>query len=147
MRRLLAVTLLIGLLLGMAPTPVHAGGTTAAVALGLASFAVFNQIVGAAYYRPWPAYGYGGPWAYPYASPYPYAYPYSYSYVVSPPQVVYTAPQVVYQQPQVATPLPAIQRTVEFPHGRYELRGDGVTVAYQWIWIPKVPPVPPPPSP
>ena len=37
---------------------------------------------------------------------------------------------------------------VYYPHGRYELRGDGVYTAYQWVWIPSaaaVPAVPPPP--
>jgi hypothetical protein len=33
---------------------------------------------------------------------------------------------------------------VDYPTGRYELRGDGVTSAYQWVWIPKPPAGPPP---
>jgi Domain of unknown function (DUF4124) len=33
---------------------------------------------------------------------------------------------------------------VEFPTGRYELRGDGVTSPYQWVWIPNPPSAPPP---
>src|SRR2546426_124181 len=36
---------------------------------------------------------------------------------------------------------------VEYPHGRYELRGDGVTSPYTWVWIPNPPPPPPPPAP
>ena len=36
--------------------------------------------------------------------------------------------------------------TVQYPHGRYELRGDGVNTAYQWVWIPNAPPPPPPPA-
>src|SRR3989441_13217312 len=36
---------------------------------------------------------------------------------------------------------------VEYPHGRYELRGDGVTAPYTWVWIPNPPPPPPPPAP
>jgi hypothetical protein len=41
---------------------------------------------------------------------------------------------------------------VSYPSGRYELRGDGVTVPYQWVWVPTQttlapppPPIPPPP--
>ncbi len=33
----------------------------------------------------------------------------------------------------------AVQREVVYPHGRYVLEGDGVTRAYQWIWIPSAP--------
>ena len=31
---------------------------------------------------------------------------------------------------------------VEHPSGWYQLRGDGVTTSYSWVWIPK-PPAPP----
>src|SRR2546427_732610 len=41
-------------------------------------------------------------------------------------------------------PMPSV---VEYPHGRYELRGDGVTAPYTWVWIPNPPPPPPPPAP
>jgi hypothetical protein len=37
-------------------------------------------------------------------------------------------------------------RVVEHPTGRYELRGDGITTPYTWVWIPNPPPAPPPPS-
>jgi len=30
---------------------------------------------------------------------------------------------------------PPIQREVVFPNGKYVLEGDGVTQAYQWVWI------------
>src|SRR2546427_5342754 len=33
-------------------------------------------------------------------------------------------------------PMPSV---VEYPHGRYELRGDGVTAPYAWVWIPNPP--------
>ena len=36
------------------------------------------------------------------------------------------------------------RNVVRYPHGRYVLRGDGVTTAYQWVWIPNPPPPPPP---
>ncbi len=39
-----------------------------------------------------------------------------------------------------------VQRTIYYREGRYELYGDGVAVAYYWVWIPagSVPPSPPP---
>ena len=40
----------------------------------------------------------------------------------------------------VAPPMPNV---IEYPHGRYELRGDGITTPYQWAWIPNPPPGPP----
>ena len=47
----------------------------------------------------------------------------------APPPVVYTAPPAVYA------------------HGRHLLFGDGVTVAYRWVWVPNPPAGPPPPPP
>ena len=41
-----------------------------------------------------------------------------------------------------SAPLPTL---VEHPSGWYQLRGDGVTSPYGWVWIPKSP-APPPPS-
>ena len=32
---------------------------------------------------------------------------------------------------------------VEHSDGRYELRGDGISVPYRWVWIPNPPPAPP----
>ena len=58
------------------------------------------------------------------------------------PSVAYAAP-IVYQQPSA----PLVQREVVYPHGRYVLYGDGVTQAWQWVWIPAAPPGPPPPPP
>jgi hypothetical protein len=86
--------------------------------------------------------------------------------VVPPPAVVYAEPPVIYQPyqypssqptmgyPSVAAavpppappPPPAIPSVIEYPHGWYELRGDGVSAPYVWVWIPKPPP-PPPASP
>ncbi|MBI1734676.1 MAG: hypothetical protein HYR51_05820 [Candidatus Rokubacteria bacterium] len=68
----------------------------------------------------------------------------------SPPPVVY-APPVYYSAPMyVPPPAPApppAPRVVEYATGRYELRGDGVTTPYTWVWIPNPPPPPPPPPP
>jgi hypothetical protein len=76
--------------------------------------------------------------------------------VVSP--VIYASPTVYVSQPSVASqpapvlappppaesPLPSV---VEYPTGRYELRGDGVGTPYVWVWIPNPPSVPPAASP
>ena len=84
--------------------------------------------------------------------------------VVSPPAVVYAEPPVVYQPyqppmvypsaaatavpPPAPPPPPAIPSVIEYPHGWYELRGDGVSTPYIWVWVPKPPPPPPaPPAP
>src|SRR5262245_43604231 len=34
--------------------------------------------------------------------------------------------------PPAAAPTPDI---IEFPEGRYELRGDGINTPYRWVWI------------
>ena len=45
-------------------------------------------------------------------------------------------------------PPPPMPSVVEYANGRSELRGDGVTTPYRWVWIPNPPPPPPtgPPS-
>src|SRR5712691_4887326 len=67
--------------------------------------------------------------------------------VITSPVVIY-APPTSYDPPpivgnvavaQAPAPMPTV---VQYPEGRYELRGDGVTTAYTWVWIPN----PPPPS-
>jgi hypothetical protein len=133
MRRLIALVLVMALVTTLVTTvavpAAHAGAATN-VALGLASFAVFNQLVGGLFY-PRPVYAYPAPVYY--SAP---------AYYVERP-VYYAAP--VYAAP--ATPAPTYSRVVQYPHGRYELRGDGVYTAYQWVWIPNPPPPPPPPAP
>jgi hypothetical protein len=174
MRRIIAATLVLALLivgvLGAAP-PASAG-TATNVALGLAAFAVFNQIV-APLARPYPAYAY-----YPRAVVYPVVQPVPVVYYQPPvvyqtppgyqgPAVyqtppayqsagVYPAPpayqsSVVYQNPPVAvtSAAPSYQvasgsNVVYYPHGRYELHLQGGQ--YVWVWIPNAPP-PPPPAP
>src|SRR5712691_3689120 len=74
----------------------------------------------------------GAALAAPYYYPYPYAYP-GYSAPVY-------APAPAYQtQAYVA---PSVQREVCYVGGCYHLQGDGVTVAYQWVWVPTAPPPP-----
>src|SRR5712692_9016626 len=72
--------------------------------------------------------------------------------IYAPPPVAYSAPPVSYGPPltvgnfavpQAPAPMPTV---VQYPHGRYELRGDGVTTAYTWVWVPNPPPPPPPPA-
>ena len=70
--------------------------------------------------------------------------------VYAPPPVVYAPPAVAYYPAPTPAPVPPPMPTViEYPHGRYELRGDGVTTPYRWVWIPNPPPPPPsaPPEP
>jgi len=38
---------------------------------------------------------------------------------------------------------PARPSVIEFAEGRYELRGDGVSTPYNWVWIPNPPAAPP----
>ena len=60
------------------------------------------------------------------------------------------SPPVSYAPPSSATvsvapaPTPSV---VQFPTGRYELRGDGVSAPYTWVWIPNPPTAPPPSTP
>ncbi|MDP3727456.1 MAG: hypothetical protein Q8R35_02330 [bacterium] len=134
MRRLSMLALAAVLLVALA-APAYAGGrhhhgssTGTNVALGLASFAVFNQIMG--------------------------AFPNNrshrtivYEHVYAPPVVYYTQPSVVvaapppvvYQAAPVIIAPPPPPQTIYYPHGRHEFLGQ------QWVWIPNAP-APPPPS-
>ncbi|HXG02068.1 MAG TPA: hypothetical protein VNO23_01465 [Candidatus Binatia bacterium] len=125
MRRVIASVVAVALLLLTSAPPAHAGKSTD-IALGLASFAVFNQVVApllrprhaeAAYHRR---------------------------------EVVYTTvvhpPAVVHYHPVVPAPPPPTPTVIQYPHGRYELQLHGSQ--YVWVWIPNVPPPPPaPPAP
>lgn len=123
MRPIIACAVLVALLAGLAP---HArAGTSTDVALGLASFAVFNQVIGS-FVRP--------------------------DTIVrrreviyhQHPSVVYAAPPpVVIQAPPPVAVAPPQPTVVHYPHGRYELRLEGHH--YVWVWVPTIPPPPPPP--
>jgi len=81
--------------------------------------------------------------AYPY-----YAYPYAaYPIYADPvyPDPVY-APAPVYQPQTQLSVAPSSQTQVCYTGGCYYLRGDGVTVAYSWVWVPAAPAAPPAPS-
>ncbi|HEY7539682.1 MAG TPA: hypothetical protein VIF11_06040 [Methylomirabilota bacterium] len=91
-----------------------------------------------------------GPWwwgGYPYYYPpsvayYPPAY-YPPSYYGPPPG---SGPPANYA-PTTATvsvaQAPAPPTVVQYATGRYELRGDGVSTPYRWVWIPNPPTAPP----
>jgi hypothetical protein len=61
----------------------------------------------------------------------------------------YYAPPAIYDPAELypatvsTAPPESTAGTIEYPTGRYELRGDGVTVPYTWVWIPNPPPLPP----
>jgi hypothetical protein len=42
-----------------------------------------------------------------------------------------------------APPPPPAPTVIQYDAGRYELRGDGMTTPYTWVWIPNPPPPPP----
>lgn len=143
MKRIVASVVLAIALIAVIAAPAFAGGAAVSVALGLASFAVFNQLVfglftptvwaSTTYYPPYPVY----------YAPAVYAAP---PVVYTAPPVVYTAPPVVYTAPPAPAPSTAMVPTeVVYAHGRYVLRGDGITTPYQWVWIANAPPAPPAP--
>jgi hypothetical protein len=79
-----------------------------------------------------------------YTSPPYYGSP-VYSPAVTVPPTVYSSP--AYAPPAPTPPAPPPPRIVEYPTGRYELRGDGIGTPYTWVWIPNPPPAPPAASP
>jgi hypothetical protein len=133
MRKLVAVVVLGTLGVGMVAAPADAGGAAHDALLAFGAFTLFTQLLLAPFLvRPF------------YAAPAPVAY-------ASPPAVyasvtpTYTAP-ATYAAPSPQRVLVA-REVVVHPHGRYVLRGDGVTLAYQWIWVPSPPAGAPPPPP
>lgn len=146
MRRAVAAAVVFALPLTLVPAPVRAG-TSTDVALGLASFAVFNQVV-EPFLRGGGGFGGGGV---------RHRHVVHHQTIVTQPAVVYAAPPaVVYAAPPpvVLAPAPVVAAppvvaaapsptVVQYPHGRYELRWSGAQ--YTWVWIPTVPPPPPPP--
>ena len=156
MRRMLAVLLVVTCVVALAPPAAHAGGHGAArVAIGLATFAIFAPFIIAgeilslalppyrapavvvapppAYYAPAPAYSVPPP---AYYAPAP-------AYSAPPP--AYSAPPAYVRQ-TYAAPAPAQPRVIQYPGGRYELRGDGIATAYEWVWIPNPTNLPSPPG-
>jgi hypothetical protein len=120
MRQVIAFVVAFALMVGMVAPAADAGGTDTSVALGLASFAVFNQLVGPLLNR--------GP------------HYWEHEVVVARP-VYAPASQVV-----VGQSVPTDPPVVQYPNGR-ELHGNGVYTPYHWIWVPSVPQLPPLPPP
>src|SRR5262249_34804203 len=75
--------------------------------------------------------------------PYPFEPPVggdpSVGFYEQPPDIGYAPPADVGAVP----PPPPPPSVVEYPVGRYELRGDGVGTPFTWVWVPKPPPAPP----
>jgi hypothetical protein len=138
MKRLVAGCLVLAVLLtiSLAPSDAWAGGRHHHRGGGHVRFwgpGLFlgGLALGAAVTAPYYRYGYG----------YPYSYGPDY-YYAPPPTVIYQQAPTTY----VAPPAP-VQREVVYPHGKHVLYGDGVTQAWQWVWVPTVPAGPPPPPP
>ena len=149
MRRLIAVALVVVLTLALTAPTAEARrghvvvGIGAAVGLALvAPFVIIGSILSPLVHQP-PVYAYPAPVVErPVAVQQPvYAAPSYAAPAYAPPPPAYASRTVTLQPP----PTPP-SNTVQYPHGRYELRGDGVRTAYQWVWIPNAPPPPPPPA-
>jgi hypothetical protein len=136
MRRVATILLLVGLTLAVAAPPAEA--CIECVALGLASFAVFTQLVAAITAPPvvYAAPAYYAPAYYSYPAPAPAAY--SQAYYPGRGYAAYPTPYAAGASAGWTGP-----RVVEYAHGRYELRGDGVTVPWAWVWIPRAAPLAP----
>src|SRR3989449_11617520 len=103
MRKLVAIAAAVALMVGAVAPAAYAGGSTGTnVALGLASFAVFNQFVG------------------PLLHPRPHVR----EVVVERPAHVAPAPVVVGQR------APAYPNEIQYPNDRYELPGNAISTAY-----------------
>jgi hypothetical protein len=90
----------------------------------------------------------GGPFVgFGYGSSIPYAIPAVYGGYDS---TGYGVSDIYSPGPPLAASVPPTPTVVEYPGGRYELRGDGITAPYVWVWIPSPPlgpPATPPPPP
>ena len=142
MRRGIICTLIVALAVVLAVPAAEARhapvvvGVGAAVGMVLAApFIIVGSILAPLIHPPVPVY--------------PYA-PVQEQAVLRPPVYgapAYAAPPARTRQSVVVQPAAGSSATtVQYLHGRYELRGDGVYTAYRWVWIPNAPPPPPPPG-
>src|SRR5207244_12090001 len=107
MRKLVAIAAAVALMVGAVAPAAYAGGSTGTnVALGLASFAVFNQLVG------------------PLLHPRPYVR----EAVVERPVYVAPPPVVVVHR------APAYPNVIQYPTGRYEPHAARIYTPSQWVW-------------
>lgn len=78
----------------------------------------------------------------------PMGLPYQYDQTYD--QTIGGGPGEMYPPPPPGPPTdePPVAAVMQYPNGRYELRGDGFTSPYAWVWVPNPPPPPPlaPPS-
>ena len=144
MRRLIALALVVALTLALtAPTAeawhghvVVGIGTAVGLAL-VAPFIIVGSILSPLVQQP-PVYAYQPPVVErPVLQQPVYGAPAYAAPAYAPPPPAYAPRTAALQPPPASQP-----NTVQYPHGRYELRGDGVRTAYQWVWIPNVPPPP-----
>jgi hypothetical protein len=106
---------------------------------GFAFFPVVTVYVPPLYY----GYGYGGyGYGAPVAAPPPVYYPPAYA---TPP--IYTVPSAYLGSAATVSVAPSepAPRVIEYPTGRFELGGDGITAAHTRVWIPNPPAAPPDP--
>ena len=142
MRRVLAVLLVVTCVVALAPPAAHAGGHGAArVAIGLAAFAIFAPFIIAGEILSLAVPPYRAPAVV--VAPPPAYYAPAPAYSAPPP--AYSAP-TAYVRQTYAAPAPAQSRVIQYPGGRYELRGDGIATAYEWVWIPNPTNLPSPPG-
>jgi hypothetical protein len=134
MLRRAAVVVMLVSLLSVVAIPRASASTGVDVALALASLSLFTQFVGAL------SNSTSGSWG---SSPWVHVVPGRTA------GVLWSSPLIHV----VAVPPPVVfSRVVEFPHGRYELRGEGTAdKPFSWHWVPApaipTPPPPPPPAP
>ena len=149
MRRVIALALVVALTLALTAPAAEAWhgrvvvGIGAAVGLTLvAPFIIVGSILSPLVQQP-PVYAYPPPVVErPVVVQQPvYAAPAYATPAYAPPPPAYASRTVALQPPPASH-----SNAVQYPHGRYELRGDGVRTAYQWVWIPNAPPPPPPPA-
>ncbi len=142
MRRVLAVLLVVTCVVALAPPAAYAGGHGAArVAIGLATFAIFAPFIIAGEILSLALPPYRAPAVV--VAPPPAYYAPAPAYSAPPP--AYSAP-TAYVRQTYAAPAPAQSRVIQYPGGRYELRGDGIATAYEWVWIPNPTNLPSPPG-
>jgi len=166
LRRIAAgLSLIVALNLALAPSVAVAGGGRGIVGRPIMSHPfVHHPFVGRPFvqhhvfphhfFRPFvpfvgvvvPPLGYYAPY---YSTPtYPDSSYYSPPAYAAPPPAYYNPP-VSYAPPSYAPPagstisVAPVPNVVEYPNGRYVLRGDGTTTPYTWVWIPNPPPAPP----
>jgi Domain of unknown function (DUF4124) len=101
--------------------------------------------------RVYPRFPYSVPYVYGtgyYAPPAFYGSSLGYGYGLSAgydPPIAYASPPAYGPPPAYGSPPPVAPtgpRVIEYPTGRYELRGDGNSTPYVWVWIPNAPPPP-----